>query len=42
MTSNENRNEAKKRFDELIRQYQKDLSKELKLEYKLRKGKDLS
>jgi nucleotide-binding universal stress UspA family protein len=38
-TSNENRNEAKKRFDDLIEQYRKDLSKEIKLEYKLRKGK---
>jgi nucleotide-binding universal stress UspA family protein len=38
-TSNENRTEAKKRFEELIRQYQKEVSKEIKLEYKLRKGK---
>jgi nucleotide-binding universal stress UspA family protein len=38
-SSNENRNEAKKRFEELIRQYQPEVSKELKLEYKLRKGK---
>ena len=37
--SNELRNEAKKRFDELIKQYQKDISKDIKLEYKLRKGK---
>jgi nucleotide-binding universal stress UspA family protein len=38
-TSNENRNEAKKRFEELIHQYHKNVSKEIKLEYKLRKGK---
>lgn len=38
-TSNENRNEAKKRFDELVRTYHKKISKEIKLEYKLRKGK---
>ncbi|MCX6245114.1 MAG: universal stress protein [Bacteroidetes bacterium] len=38
-TSNENRNEAKKRFDELIEQYKKNLAKEVKLDYKLRKGK---
>jgi len=38
-TSNENRNEAKKRFEELIHKYHKDISKEIKLEYKLRKGK---
>lgn len=38
-TSNDNRNEAKKRFEELIRQYQKKVSKEIKLDYKLRKGK---
>jgi len=38
-TSNENRNEAKKRFDELILQYQASISQEIKLEYKLRKGK---
>jgi len=37
--SNENRKEAKKRFEELIRQYHKEVSKEIKLEYKLRKGK---
>lgn len=37
--SNENRNEAKKRFEELIRQNQKNLSKEIKLDYKLKKGK---
>ncbi len=38
-TSNENRNEAKKRFEEMIRHYQKQVSKDVKLEYKLRKGK---
>jgi nucleotide-binding universal stress UspA family protein len=38
-TSNENRNEAKKRFEELIHLYHKKISKEIKLEYKLRKGK---
>ncbi len=38
-TSNENRNEAKKRFEEIIRHYQKQVSKDIKLEYKLRKGK---
>jgi nucleotide-binding universal stress UspA family protein len=38
-TSNENRNEAKKRFEDLIQQYEKVLSKETKLDYKLRKGK---
>lgn len=38
-TSNENRTEAKKRFEELIRQYEKEVSKEIKLDYKLRKGK---
>ena len=38
-TSNENRNEAKKRFEELIQTYQKKCSKDIKLEYKLRKGK---
>lgn len=38
-TSNENRNEAKKRFEELIHSYSKKVSKDIKLEYKLRKGK---
>jgi nucleotide-binding universal stress UspA family protein len=38
-TSNENRKEAKKRFEELIRQYHNEVSKDIKLEYKLRKGK---
>ena len=37
--SNENRNEAKKRFEELILHYQKNVSKEIKLDYKLKKGK---
>jgi nucleotide-binding universal stress UspA family protein len=37
--SSENRNEAKKRFEELTRQYKKLVSKDIKLEYKLRKGK---
>ena len=38
-TSNENRNEAKKRFDELIDHYSKTLTQGIKIEYKLRKGK---
>jgi len=38
-TSNEHRNEAKKRFDELLQQYHRKLSKDIKMEYKLRKGK---
>ena len=38
-TSNENRNEAKKRFDELIGHYSKSLTEGIKIEYKLRKGK---
>lgn len=38
-TSNENRNEAKKRFDELVLQYGKQLGKGQKMEYKLKKGK---
>jgi nucleotide-binding universal stress UspA family protein len=38
-TSNENRNEAKKRFDELVGYYSKSLVKGIKIEYKLRKGK---
>lgn len=38
-TSNQNRNEAKKRFDEMVEQYGKSLKKGLKLDYKLRKGK---
>jgi len=38
-TSNENRNEAKKRFEELIDQYGKNLDKGLTLDYKLKKGR---
>ncbi len=38
-TSNENRNEAKKRFDELIGQYGKNLAKGLSMDYKLKKGR---
>jgi len=38
-TSNQNRNEAKKRFEDLVRQYGKKMGKGLKMEYKLRKGK---
>ena len=38
-TSNENRNEAKKRFDELISGYKPKLSKGLNIDYKLKKGK---
>ena len=38
-TSNENRNEAKKRFDELIDQYSKKLVKGISMEYKLKKGR---
>jgi nucleotide-binding universal stress UspA family protein len=38
-TSTDNRNEAKRRFDELIRQYKKEVSKDITLDYKLRKGK---
>jgi nucleotide-binding universal stress UspA family protein len=38
-TSTQNRSEAKKRFEELLHQYSKKLSKGLKMEYKLRKGK---
>ena len=38
-TSNQNRNEAKKRFDELLQLYGKKMGKGLKMEYKLRKGK---
>lgn len=38
-TSNENRNEAKKRFDELIGQYSKKLVKGISMEYKLKKGR---
>lgn len=38
-TSNQNRNEAKKRFEELINIYHKKLTKGITLEYKLKKGK---
>ncbi|MEI7499612.1 MAG: universal stress protein [Bacteroidota bacterium] len=38
-TSNENRNEAKKRFEELIRQCSKKLAKGISMEYKLKKGR---
>lgn len=38
-TTNENRNEAKKRFDELVQQYSKKLTKGISIEYKLKKGR---
>jgi nucleotide-binding universal stress UspA family protein len=38
-TSSETRNEAKKRFGELIFQHKKELAPGIKMEYKLRKGK---
>ncbi|MCX6284615.1 MAG: universal stress protein [Bacteroidetes bacterium] len=38
-TSSHNRNEAKKRFDEIILQFGKKMNKGLKMEFKLRKGK---
>jgi nucleotide-binding universal stress UspA family protein len=38
-TSNQNRQEAKKRFEEIIKSYTKRMGKGLKMEYKLRKGK---
>lgn len=38
-TSTENRNEAKKRFDEIVVSYSRRMGKNLKMEYKLRKGK---
>lgn len=38
-TSNENRSEAIKRFEEITKSYQKRMGKGLKMEYKLRKGK---
>jgi nucleotide-binding universal stress UspA family protein len=38
-TSTENRNEAKKRFEEIILQFGKKMGKGLKMEFKLRKGK---
>ena len=37
--STDNRIEAKRRFEELIRQYKKEVSKDIALDYKLRKGK---
>lgn len=37
--SNESRNEAKKRFDELIHQYSRLLGRGQKMDYKLKKGK---
>jgi nucleotide-binding universal stress UspA family protein len=38
-TSTQNRIEAKKRFEELVKEYGKKMAKGLKIEYKLRKGK---
>ena len=38
-TSAEHRNEAKKRFDELVANFSRRMGKNLKIEYKLRKGK---
>ena len=38
-TTNKNRNEAKKRFDELIHQYHKKLTKGITMEYRLKKGR---
>jgi nucleotide-binding universal stress UspA family protein len=38
-TSNQNRNEAKKRFEDLVKQYGKKMGKGLKIDFKLRKGK---
>ena len=38
-TSNENRNEAKKRFDELLSQFSQKLDKGLTMDYKLKKGR---
>ncbi len=38
-SSNESRNEAKKRFDELIAVYKKNLAKGISLDYKLKKGR---
>ena len=38
-TSTQNRNEAKKRFEDIVKQYEKKLNKGLTIEYKLRKGK---
>jgi nucleotide-binding universal stress UspA family protein len=38
-TSNETRNEAKKRFDEIIAQYRKKLAGGISIDFKLKKGK---
>jgi nucleotide-binding universal stress UspA family protein len=38
-TSAQNRNEAKKRFDEMVEMFSKKMGKGLKIEFKLRKGK---
>ena len=38
-TSNQNRLEAKKRFEDVIKQYSKRMGKGLKMDYKLKKGK---
>ena len=38
-TSNQNRNEAKKRFEEMVKEYGGKMAKGLKIEFKLRKGK---
>ncbi|MFH1160372.1 MAG: universal stress protein [bacterium] len=38
-TSNRNRQEAKKRFEDIIKSYSKKMGKGLKMEYKLKKGK---
>ncbi len=38
-SSTESRNEAKKRFEELIKSYHKRMGKDLKIDYKLKKGK---
>jgi len=38
-TSNQNRMEAKKRFEEIIKMYSKRMGKGLKMNYKLKKGK---
>ncbi|MFH1296838.1 MAG: universal stress protein [Bacteroidota bacterium] len=38
-TSNQNRVEAKKRFEEIIKMYSKRMGKGLKMDYKLKKGK---
>jgi nucleotide-binding universal stress UspA family protein len=38
-TSSENRSEAKKRFEEIIANYSRRMGKNLKMDYKLRKGK---